>query len=137
MRDFANERAARRRPQVFALCKNLGVCTKCKVEARIRGARCLGRPMTDKDEASYRRVEKEQLDFSVPCVNFFTLVAPLVLLAILGAEQLHNSVETSPVPWGILKMWRGDASPAQTAALLAVVYFIRVLFTLFEWCPFA
>ena len=118
---------------MFALCKNLGVCTKCKVEARIRRARCVGRPMTDKDEASYRRVEKEQLDFSVPCVNFFTLVAPLVLLAILGAEQLHNSVKTSPVPWGILKMWRGDASPTQTAGVLAVVFAIRVLFTLFEW----
>ena len=97
-----------------------------------------GEPLSDEQKRARARQQDEKLSVVAPAANLGVIVAPIVVLVILGAEQMWKLI--SPVPMehgsyfrgGILQAWRGAVSPAATALMYAVLLLIRVAFTKFE-----
>ena len=97
-----------------------------------------GKPLSDEQKRARARQQDEKLSVVAPAANFGVIVAPIVVLVILGAEQMYKLI--SPVPMehgsfyagGILEAWRGTVSPAATALMYVVLLLIRVAFLKFE-----
>ena len=97
-----------------------------------------GKPLSDEQKRARARQQDEKLSVVAPAANLGVIVAPIVVLVILGAEQMYKLI--APVPMehgsyfsgGVLEAWRGTVSPAATALMYAVLLLIRVAFTKFE-----
>ena len=97
-----------------------------------------GEPLSDEQKRARARQQDEKLSVVAPAANLGVIFAPIVVLVILGAEQMYKLI--APVPMehgsyysgGILEAWRGDVSPAATALMYVVLLLIRVAFTKFE-----
>ena len=95
-----------------------------------------GKPLSDEQKRARARQQDEKLSVVAPAANFGVIVAPIVVLVILGAEQMYKLIggdqHGSYYSGGILKAWRGAVSPAATALMYVVLLLIRVAFTKFE-----
>ena len=97
-----------------------------------------GKPLSDEQKRARARQQDEKLSVVAPAANLGVIVAPIVVLVILGAEQMYKLI--APVPMehgsyfsgGVLEAWRGTVSPAATALMYVVLLLIRVAFTKFE-----
>ena len=99
-----------------------------------------GKPLSDEQKRARARQQDEKLSVVAPAANLGVIFAPIVVLVILGAEQMYKLI--SPVSMehgsyfrgGILQAWRGAVSPAATALMYVVLLLIRVVFLKFELC---
>ena len=84
------------------------------------------------------REQIEALSLFAPCSNIFTGAAPIIVLLVLLAEQLHKliapiSMEHGSVyTGGILDAWRGDVKPVDTALMLVMLFILRAIFLKLE-----
>ena len=104
------------------------------------GVKGCGEPLSDEQKQARARQQDEKLSVVAPAANLGVIFAPIVVLVILGAEQMYKLI--SPVSMehgsyfsgGILQAWRGAVSPAATALMYVVLLLIRVVFLNFELC---
>ena len=95
-----------------------------------------GEPLSDEQKRARARQQDEKLSVVAPAANLGVIFAPIVVLVILGAEQMYKLIggdqHGSYFSGGVLEAWRGTVSPAATALMYVVLLLIRVAFTNFE-----
>ena len=113
------------------LCKDLGYFNKIT-----NGLGDALKPKSESEKLERARRQEDKRVLLALFGNYFSVFTPLLMLILIGAEQLFTSSNTTESFYagGILLAWCGDVPVGQTALMLVVLVCVRVLFLKLETC---
>ena len=120
--------------QVYSVLRNLGYTSRLSDLVADSIRTLIGKTLSDDRKLEREKASTETLSVLAPLSNIAVGVGPVIVLLLLGAEQLfkaiapYNMREDSYFSGGILAAWRGDVKATDTAVMLVGLCALRFVF---------